>query len=87
MGFETFDRRIAVLVDPREIRPGEDWLRDCGRLRLAASVEAFVGPLAEGILVRFTDDQGGPYATLSIPDGITVTVWRALAEAAGANRV
>jgi hypothetical protein len=86
MGIQTFDGRCAVLVDPREIRVG-DWMRDVGRLRQVESVEASAAPISPGVLVRFSDGETGPYATLSVPDGVAVTVWRMLAEAAGAGRL
>ena len=82
---QTFDgRRHAVLVDPSEIRAG-DYMRDLGRLRLVEAVEA--SAVAGSILVRFADDVDGTFATLSVPDGVTVTVWRALAETVGAAHV
>jgi hypothetical protein len=85
MGVQVFDGlRHAVLVDPDEIRAAEDWMRDCGRLRLVESVEA--SPVAGSVLVRFSDAGDGAYATLSVPQGVTVTVWRALAETGAAAR-
>lgn len=85
MGIQALDGRQAVLVDPREIKV-DDWMRDAGRLRQVESVEDDDFRLSTGVLVRFSDSENGPYATLSIPDGVTVTVWRAPDETPGVCR-
>ena len=80
------DARRAVMVEPDEIRTG-DLMRDCGRLRQVESVEASTAPIGSGVLVRFSDYGDGQFATLSVPEGVTVTVWRVLVEAVGVGRV
>lgn len=79
MSIQTFDTRQPVLVDPGEIRAG-DWMRDLGRLRQVKSVERIPVPVALGVLVRFGDNADGVWSTLSVPDGVTVTVWRRVGE-------
>jgi len=85
---QTFDSRQPMIVNPSEIRPG-DWVRDLGKLRMVESVETTSERIAPGIAanVRFVDDEDGRYGTLSVPEGIEVTVWRAPADPAGDGRV
>lgn len=82
---QAFDGRRPVIVNPSEIKEG-DWMRDLGRLRQVESAEASANRLG-AVLVRFADGEDGRYATLSVPEAVAVTVWRALPEAAGAGRV
>jgi hypothetical protein len=81
---QAFDNRSPVIVVPSEIRPG-DWMRDLGRLRQVESVEAARDPIVPGALVRFSDDADGQFSTLSVCEGVSVTVWRCLVEAGGAS--
>jgi hypothetical protein len=74
-------------VSPLGILAG-DWMRDLGRLRQVEAIEAASDPLAakRWFFVTFTDKQGSAHSTLSIPDAVTVTVWRTPMEAAGDSR-
>jgi hypothetical protein len=83
---QAFDSRSPVLLDPAEIQVG-DWMRDIGRLRQVEAVEKADSHTLNGYLVRFSDAADDTYATLSIPAGITVTVWRPAQEMIGAARV
>lgn len=83
---QAFDGRNVMLVDPHEIKAG-DWMRDLGRLRHVEAVEASSSPIAPCVLVRFSDGEDGQFATLSIPESVTATVWRTLTETADVDRV
>ena len=76
-GIQTFDSRRRVCVRPGEIRPG-DWLRDLGALREVTSVEELPAAGRPGriFVVRFASAQGIEDLVLSIPDTVTVTIWR-----------
>lgn len=84
MSIQPLDGRRAVLVDPGEIQAGKDSMRDMGRLRIVESVEA--STVAGSILIRFSDVGDGQFSTLSVPENVTVTVWRAV-EQPEASRV
>ena len=74
---QAFDRRHPIIVNPCEIRAG-DWMRYLGRLRRVESVETADDQASAGtvVSVRFEDSVDGQFGTLSVPEGIKVTVWR-----------
>ena len=74
---QAFDRRHPIIVNPGEIRAG-DWMRDLGRLRRVESVETEDDQVSAGtrVSIRFEDSVDGEFGTLSVPEGIAVTVWR-----------
>ena len=74
---QAFDQRHPIIVNPCEIRAG-DWMRDLGRLRRVEAVEIADGQASAGmhVSVRFEDGVDGEFGTLSVCEGITVTVWR-----------
>ena len=76
-GIQTFDSRRQFIVCPGEIRAG-DWLRDLGSLRQVKSVEE--SPAAGGsgrfFVVCFVSAPGIEDRALSVPDSVTVTIWR-----------
>ena len=76
---QAFDQRHPIIVNPCEIRVG-DWMRDLGRLRRVEAVEIVDDQVSAGMLVsvRFEDGVDGQFGTLSVCEGITVTVWRTL---------
>ena len=76
---QAFDQRHLIIVNPCEIRAG-DWMRDLGRLRRVEFVETVNDQASVGMLVsvRFEDGVDGQFGTLSVCEGITVTVWRTL---------
>lgn len=76
-GIQTFDSRRQVIVCPGEIRPG-DWLRDLGALREVTSVKESPDAGSPGriFVVHFTSAPGIEDLVLSIPDTVTVTIWR-----------
>jgi len=74
---QAFDHRQPVIVNPSEIRPG-DWMRDLGTLRQVESVETTDDQTLPGTLIRFADAVDGQYGTLSVREGVKVTVWRML---------
>lgn len=82
---QAFDGRRPVIVNPIEIQV-DDWMRDQGRLRQVESIADADSRLASGVLVRFSDSDNGPYATLSVPNGVTVTVWRKIAGTGAPSR-
>ena len=78
---QTFDSQQPMIVNPSEIRPG-DWMRDLGILRQVESAEdrSVQGTCAS---IRFVDGVDGRYGTLSVPEGVKVTVWRTPVEVTG----
>lgn len=74
---QPFDQRHPIIVNPCEIRAG-DWMRDLGRLRRVESVETVDDQASVGMLisVRFEDGVDGQFGTLTVCEGIAVTVWR-----------
>ena len=79
-GIQAFDNRRQYIVGPDEIRPG-DWLRDLGTLRQIASVEEQSATGSERIrVVRFESTPDVEDLALTIPDAVTVTIWRATYE-------
>ena len=74
---QAFDNRRQFIVRPDGIRPG-DWLRDLGTLRQVESVEAVAAGhgLRRLFVVRFVPIPGVEDLVLSIPDTVTVTIWR-----------
>ena len=76
---QAFDQRHPIILKPSEIRAG-DWMRDLGTLREVESVEAACDPCADGVCIRFVGGVVGQYATLSVRENVSVTVWRPLAQ-------
>ena len=76
-GIQTFDSRRQFIVRPGEIRAG-DWLRDLGALRQVMSVEEApaVGGSGRFFVVCFVSAPGIEDRALSIPETVTVTIWR-----------
>lgn len=74
---QAFDQRHPIIVNPCEICAG-DWMRDLGRLRRVEAVEIVDDQASVGMLVsvRFEDGVDGQFGTLSVCEGVMVTVWR-----------
>jgi hypothetical protein len=74
---QVFGARRPVTVDPCEIRPG-DWLRDLGTLRQVDAVEELPSAVGSGriFVVRFASAPGVEDLALSVPDTVTITIWR-----------
>jgi hypothetical protein len=81
---QTFDSQQPMIMNPSEIRPG-DWMRDLGILRQVEFVEAAEDRSMQGTCasIRFVDGVDGRYGTLSVPEGVKVTVWRTPVEVTG----
>jgi hypothetical protein len=85
---QAFDHWHPISVNPSEIRPG-DWMRDLGTLRQVETVQTASDQRTQGALtaVRFVNGVDGRFGTLSVPEGVKVTVWRTPVEAPGDGRV